>query len=85
MLLCRGAARFRRIINPKINPLRPGWKRSRLLSMRCVAWGAQRRVVGIEDLAVPVLTLEYEAVAYAEIGRHERAELLREHCGRPHL
>jgi hypothetical protein len=55
------------------------------------SWGTpadpaeQRRVVRLEDLAIPVLTLEYEAVAYAEIGRHERAELLREHCGRPHL
>jgi hypothetical protein len=52
------------------------------------SWGAptdpaaHRRVVRLEDLAVPVLTLEYEAAAYAELGRHERAELLRQHCGR---
>ena len=55
------------------------------------SWGTptdpaeHRRVVRLEDLAVPVLTLEYEAVAYAELGRDERAGLLREHCGRSHL
>jgi len=51
------------------------------------SWGTptdpaeHRRIVPLEDLAVPVLTLEYEATAYAELGRHERAELLRQHCG----
>jgi hypothetical protein len=51
------------------------------------SWGTptdpaeHRRVVEFEDLAIPVLTLEYEAVAYAELGRHERAELLRQYAG----
>jgi hypothetical protein len=39
-----------------------------------------RRIVRLEDFAIPVLTLEYEAVAYAELGRRERAELLRRHA-----
>jgi hypothetical protein len=39
-----------------------------------------RRFVRLGDLQIPVLSLEYEAVAYAELGRHERAELLRRHA-----
>ena len=39
-----------------------------------------RRFVRLGDLQIPVLSLEYEAVAYAELGRHERAELLRHHA-----
>jgi hypothetical protein len=50
------------------------------------SWGAptdpaeHRRFVRLDDLRIPVLSLEYEAVAYAELGRHERAELLRQHA-----
>jgi hypothetical protein len=39
-----------------------------------------RTLVRLEDLVVPVLRLEYEAAAYAELGRTERAELLRRHA-----
>lgn len=36
-----------------------------------------RRLVHVESLIVPVLSLEYEAAAYAAIGRLDRASLLR--------
>lgn len=36
-----------------------------------------RRLVHVESLVVPVLSLQYEAAAYASIGRHDRASLLR--------
>lgn len=36
-----------------------------------------RRLVHVESLLVPVLSLQYEAAAYASIGRHDRASLLR--------
>lgn len=36
-----------------------------------------RRLVHVESLVVPVLSLEYEAAAYDAIGRHDRASLLR--------
>ena len=39
-----------------------------------------RRIVQIGPLAVPVLSLEYEASAYERIGRSERAELLRRYA-----
>jgi Aminoglycoside-2''-adenylyltransferase len=39
-----------------------------------------RRLVWLEDFQVPVLTLQYEAAAYADLGRYERAELLRKHA-----
>jgi hypothetical protein len=47
------------------------------------SWGAptdpsrHRRLVQLDGLQVPVLSLEYEAAAYAQLGRHERATLLR--------
>jgi hypothetical protein len=47
------------------------------------SWGAptdpsrHRRLVQLDGLQVPVLSLEYEASAYALLGRHERATLLR--------
>jgi hypothetical protein len=50
------------------------------------SWGAptdpveHRRVVRLGDLTVPVLALDYEASAYAQLGRHEQAELLRRHA-----
>lgn len=39
-----------------------------------------RQFVLVGDLQIPVLSMEYEAVAYAELGRHERAALLRQHA-----
>ncbi|HEY6615995.1 MAG TPA: hypothetical protein VIZ32_15800 [Vicinamibacterales bacterium] len=39
-----------------------------------------RRFVQLGDLALPVLDLDYEAAAYAQLGRHDRAELLRQHA-----
>jgi hypothetical protein len=53
------------------------------------AWGSptdpadHRCVVRLGDLALPVLDLEYEAGAYAQLGRHDRAELLRRHAESP--
>lgn len=53
------------------------------------AWGSpmdpadHRCLVRLGDLALPVLDLEYEAAAYAQLGRHERAELLRRHAKSP--
>lgn len=47
------------------------------------AWGEatdparHRVIVGYADLAVPVLSLEYEAAAYEALSRHDRASLLR--------
>jgi len=38
---------------------------------------AHRVIVRRNRLAIPALSLDYEAGAYASIGRHERAELLR--------
>ncbi|MFB6253201.1 MAG: nucleotidyltransferase domain-containing protein [Halobacteriaceae archaeon] len=38
-----------------------------------------RKYVQMKDLQVPVLSLEYEAKAYEQLGRNERAALLREH------
>ena len=40
-----------------------------------------RVIVLLDDLEIPVLSLEYEARAYEEIGRHERAAQLRAVAG----
>jgi hypothetical protein len=40
---------------------------------------AHRKFVHVHDLRVPVLTIEYEVKAYEQLGREERAALLREH------
>lgn len=39
---------------------------------------SHRRVVHIEGMDIPVLSLAYEAQAYLKLGRLERAEMLRE-------
>lgn len=36
-----------------------------------------RRTVEVAGLAVPILDLEYEADAYEQLDRHERADVLR--------
>lgn len=40
----------------------------------------RRRFVDLEDLRVPVLSLQYEAEAYRQLGRTERADLLDEYA-----
>ena len=40
---------------------------------------AHREVAEVKGLCVPVLSLDYEARAYEQLGRSERASLLREH------
>jgi hypothetical protein len=38
----------------------------------------QKRFVALEDMDIPVLSLEYEAQAYRKLGRIERAQMLQE-------
>jgi hypothetical protein len=37
-----------------------------------------RRFVAVEGMQIPVLSLEYECEAYRKLGRHERAEVVRQ-------
>lgn len=39
-----------------------------------------KRTVDLDGTKIPVLSLEYEAEAYEQVGRTERADLLREHA-----
>ena len=39
-----------------------------------------RSFVGIEGVSIPVLTLQYEASAYEQLGRSERAAILTKHA-----
>lgn len=41
---------------------------------------AHRRWISVEDTEIPVLSLAYEAEAYDDLGRDERAALLREYA-----
>ncbi len=43
---------------------------------------SQRKFVHVDDMEIPVLSLEYEAEAYMKMGRLERAEMLREYAAK---
>lgn len=47
-----------------------------------VAVDANRTVVELDGREIPVLSLQYEAEAYDQLGRDERAALLAEHADR---
>ncbi|MFC7190835.1 nucleotidyltransferase domain-containing protein [Halocatena marina] len=44
-----------------------------------VAIAEHRDIISVEGMQIPVLSLQYEAQAYDQLGRNERADVIRKH------